>query len=97
MSKSSADKVMHTELWLPAKFWNDHADRELPSGELLCESGNRVRIRATDAELAEILNDAEYYADAAGPDEYEGRAALVRSAKATIRRIREVFSSNKQP
>lgn len=81
-------------VWLPAKFWNDHADRELPAGVLIKTRGNRVQVNCTHDELAEILNDAEYYSDPAGPDDYEGRAAMVRSAKATVRAIKAVLLSS---
>lgn len=84
---NSASGASTREIWLPAKFWNDHADRELPAGELVREAGSRVLVKVTCDELSEIRSDASYYADPAGPDDYEGRAAMVRSAKATVRAI----------
>lgn len=71
---------------LPAVFWRDHYERDLPSGRLLKETRSEVTIEATDAELAEILHDAEHYADKYGPDG-EGLSGLKASARATIKRL----------
>lgn len=59
------------DITVPAYFWVDHRDRDLPAGQALSDTGEykrRVLIRATPAEVAEIREDAEYYCDAQGFD-----------------------------
>lgn len=83
-------------VWLPALFWRDHDERELPAGRLIEQRGNRVRVECTAAELAEIRSDAAYYSDRHGPDgmdeEYGPR--LKRSAAATVRAVDRASSSD---
>lgn len=75
-------------LRLPPLFWNDHANRDLPCGEVVHKASRYVEIEADDTTIDEIRSDASYYADpSGGPDSYEGRAALMASARATIRAI----------
>lgn len=70
---------------LPRKFWNDHAERGLPAGNYITESGNIVWITASDDEINEILSDAKFYSDRWGPDCIE--PSLKRSAIATVKAI----------
>ena len=76
---------------LPAKFWNDHAERGLPAGELSSESGNLVWIVATEDEIKEILSDAKFYSDPWGPDDLPPglKASAARTVKAIERQTRE--------
>ena len=83
-------------VWLPAMFWQDHAERDLDSGTLIRRSGRRVFVRCTPHELAEILSDAEFYADQNGPSDFDGAAALRRSAAATVRSIRAILSPSSE-
>lgn len=76
------------EIWLPPRFYQDHEDRDLPSGTVLRRTARKVLVRCSDEELAEIEDDAKYYADANGPDG-EGLEGLKRSAKATIEAIKK--------
>ena len=73
---------------LPAKFFDDHDERELPTPRVLRRTARTVTIAANDPNLVELLNDAEHYADVDGPcagqREYRG---LVASARATVRAI----------
>ena len=73
-------------LSLPAYFFDDHDERELPTPRVLHRTARTVTVAANDPNLAELLNDAGHYAD---PDmhwasEYRG---LVASARATVRAI----------
>lgn len=85
------------QVWLPELFWQDHFDRELPAGTLIRRAGTRVLVEATEAELTEIREDAEFYADPWGPDfggEEYGRR-LKASAKRTVSAIDKVLTREK--
>lgn len=85
------------KLWLPVTFYDDHADRELASGEVIKRTTHRVLIEATKNDLNELLSDAEYYSNRFGPlgniaQDFEGDAyyySLKRSAKRTAEIIRK--------
>lgn len=81
-------------VWLPATFWHDHADRELPAGVLIKERGRRVQVNCTRAELDEIRSDAAYYSDKSGGPDWEEGGPIRRSAAATVRAIDRVLSSD---
>lgn len=79
------------KFWVPAMFWSDHADR-CPSdaGDAgicteLRESGRRVLIEGTPAQISALKSDAEFYSHRDGPDECP--RGLVSSAKATLAAI----------
>jgi hypothetical protein len=79
---------MH-EIRLPGVFMNDHADRELPSGDVVWGKGPTVLVRCDDATLREIESDARFYAGPDGPfAEYSpSRNPIVRSARKTVAAI----------
>lgn len=72
-------------VWLPAMFWEDHAERDLPSGTLLRSAGHRVQVAVSGSELNEIESDAVYYS--ADVDCYP---ELIASAKRTVVAIQKI-------
>lgn len=73
---------MHIKV--PAYFLCDHAERDLPTPEVIRRVGTYCIIDGNDAAMAELLSDADYYSD--GVDDCDHR--LIQSAKATVRAIR---------
>ena len=74
---------------LPPRFYDDHVDRELPSGIEVKRTKNYVRVILDHAAYDDLLSDALYYVDAAsdmlsGSPELLG---LIASARATARRL----------
>ena len=76
---------------VPAKFFNDHEERECePFCAPVKRTARYVWLRVDDPGLPELLSDAEYYGDTdGGPDAIEDGGALHRSAAATARAIRD--------
>ena len=72
---------------LPARFWNDHAERGLPSGQYVRKQGTYVVVNVTKEELAEILSDAQYY----GWDVDCAPHSLIRSARTTCEFIKDAY------
>jgi hypothetical protein len=81
----SQSKSASLEVRLPAAFFNDHAERELPTPKVLRENSRHVWVRSYDPALVELLNDARHYAHRDGPDECP--RGLISSAKATVQTI----------
>jgi hypothetical protein len=79
-------------LRLPKMFFQDHADRALPTPTVLRENARHVWVGLDDPDLPELLADAEHYAHPDGTD-CEGLGGLVRSAKATVSAIRAARQS----
>lgn len=77
---------------IPARFYDDHADRALPTPTDIGKAKGYAVVRADDPALRELLNDAEYYASAYGPD--AGPPGVTMSARATVRAIRSVIGWN---
>ena len=76
-------------LELPARFYDDHADRDLPAGTLLKRLHKRVIVELDAAAYGELLNDADHYSDNqhfADPHLF----GLTRSAAATAARLRAI-------
>lgn len=71
---------------LPQRFYDDHRDRDLPSGAEVRRTKSHVNVDVTVGELAEIRSDAQHYVDIGHQldREYLG---LVSSARATLRAI----------
>lgn len=69
-------------LAVPAKFYDDHGDRALPTPAEIRRAGRRVYIAANDPAIPDLLSDAKFYADPWGPDELP--AGLKASAKRTV-------------
>jgi hypothetical protein len=55
---------------IPPKFYDDHVERDLPAPAIIWNKGfgKQYVIAKDDPALPELINDAEYYADANGPD-----------------------------
>lgn len=77
-----------TVLLLPPRFFDDHADRELPTPEVLGRRGRSYVVALEDDRLRELFSDACYYAGSGGPDQ-PGLNGLRASARATRDTIAE--------
>lgn len=93
---STAAPLPNTErkqLWVPAMFWADHADRspcdnaDTDMAVEVRESGNRVLIEGDARQIETLRSDAAFYCHPSGPD--EAPAGLVRSAAATLKAIKK--------
>jgi len=71
---------------LPPRFYDDHADRDLPAGRVIGRTRKSVTVELTAAEWTELRSDADHYANsnAYGDPEFRG---LIASARATLRRL----------
>lgn len=85
------------ELVVPTAFWDDHVSRDCEIGAGIGEADRSVEIKQTskgtlvsmtEAAIAELWSDADYYASEMGRD-YPGLAS---SARATLRAIRRQFA-----
>jgi hypothetical protein len=54
---------------IPKRFYDDHVERDLPAPPVLYTTARLYVIAGDDPTLAELLDDARFYADADGPDE----------------------------
>lgn len=81
---------------IPRKFFEDHEARLLPTPDVIRYGKTWVEIRVGGPEFDELLDDARYYSDPFGPDEIGDGGGLIRSAKATVRRI-ESLTSREEP
>lgn len=52
---------------LPVRFYDDHAERDLPTPVTLKRTGRHVTVALNDPALPELLADALHYADRDGP------------------------------
>ena len=95
MSRKEIGSMRRHRLELPRRFFEDHEERELPSGEVAKRKSKTVVVDLNDEELDEVDSDARYYADSSYGDmdpEYWG---LVLSARATTKKInayRQMFA-----
>lgn len=84
------------QVWVPAYFWSDHADRcpaddaETEMASELRAAGRRVLIEADPRQLETLRSDAAFYCDRYGPD--EAPRALVRSARGKLEALRKAAS-----
>lgn len=69
---------------VPATFFDDHADRDLPTPDEVRRAGHRVFIRANDPSIHSLRRDAAFYADPACMDASDCPAAIIRSARRTL-------------
>ena len=73
-------------LRIPQRFYDDHAERDLPAPEILKETSKHYWINAESEHLSELPNDADFYSDYQHwPRECWG---LCKSANATANAIR---------
>jgi hypothetical protein len=70
---------------LPATFYYDHQDRDLPTPYPVHTTKRHVYVAADDADLLELLSDARHYASDQGWD--PSLRGLQASARATIKAI----------
>lgn len=73
---------------LPAVFYRDHSDRELPTPRAIRQTARHVYVSITDPTLPELLADAEHYAHPDGPCQDREYMGLKASARATVARLR---------
>ena len=89
---------MQYEIDIPSLFAEDHSIyRDIWGGELLKQGKNLWRFRCNEDELAEWLNDAEFYSDTehwksgTGSEELADLMPIIKSAQRTVKRIREII------
>jgi hypothetical protein len=70
---------------IPTLFYLDHANRGLPAGKLIKSGKLFTIVELTDSEYLELLDDAKYYADFKGSDDYAENRSIVNSAINTIK------------
>lgn len=79
---------------VPHRFYEDHVGRDLPPGEVVKHLSGKVRVRLDRSAYDDLLSDARHYASGAMDDMYADdfptASALIRSAKATLVRLRAV-------
>lgn len=73
-------------LRIPQMFYVDHIERDLPAPAIIERTRAHFWIDAESEHLAELLDDADHYADPWGPD---GGFGLRNSARATAEAIRQ--------
>jgi len=80
-------------LRIPTVFYTDHSERDLPTPQIQGIKAGGYLIRLDDPATAELLDDAEHYADPYGPD---GGMGLRSSARATAKAIRKAMTKQQQ-
>lgn len=73
-------------LRLPRIFYEDHRDRDLPSGSPKRWLRNQVDVELTREEFDELLSDAHHYASDQGWD-FDGMRSLCASATRTVKAL----------
>ena len=89
VAKALASLSQPSLIRVPAKFFDDHEERECePFCEPVKRAGRYVWLRLDDPGLDELLSDAKHYGDDdGGPDAIGDGGGLVKSAKATVKAI----------
>jgi hypothetical protein len=85
----TGDETMDANIRIPERFYTDHLERALDTPVDIGDNARYAIVRSDDPALAELLNDAEFYAHPSGPD--AGPKGVTMSAKATVRAIRDVI------
>ena len=78
-------------LTIPRRFFDDHAERDLETPQIIKATKAGYTIRLDDPALPELLDDAEYYAGSAG-DMDRHVFGICMSAKATAKAIRAAMA-----
>ena len=80
------------QIKVPQRFYLDHVNRDLPAGKIIKSTSKHFIIEVDQATFDELLNDAQFYADASYVIEQMGREyiGLVRSAQSTVRALQAV-------
>lgn len=84
MSYNDAMTTPSHTIKCPVRFYDDHRDRDLPSGVELSRTKRHVVVELSDVELIELRSDAVFYSDfvqQSGDSSYIG---LQSSARATV-------------
>lgn len=84
MSKLGARAFAENWKRIPITFFEDHAQRELPTPVIQHQTKSHYWIRADDPAIGELLSDARYYADKDGPD---GAPWLIPAARALLKAL----------
>lgn len=71
-------------LAVPATFYDDHAERDLPTPVEVRRAGSRVYIRADDPAIESLRRDAAFYADPRCMDASYCPRSIIESAKRTL-------------
>ena len=69
----------------PTLFYLDHANRGLPAGRVIKAGKLFTIVELSSDEYLDLLDDAKYYADFKGSDDYAENKAIVNSAINTIK------------
>lgn len=75
---------------VPLRFYQDHAERDLPTPVNHSRSKAYATIAADDPALPDLLSDAEFYADTMTDPAWSSALGVARSAVATVRAIRRL-------
>jgi hypothetical protein len=78
---------------VPFHFWDDHANRCDSQAVVVKKLAKKIRLDITGEEIADLLSDADVYADFYG-DDRQANLGLVNSAKATGRNLRKQFTND---
>lgn len=85
MSRGDGDGQMNTAM-LPKGFFRDHRERDLPTPTIIRETRAHFEVDCADPAMADLRDDAEFYAAPDGPDQAGGvklaAIALLRSLNA---------------
>lgn len=72
---------------IPWRFFIDHKERALPTPAVVKETKAHYWIDRADPAYQELVDDAQYYADPAGPDQCP--AGIISGAKALLKALGE--------
>ena len=72
---------------VPARFYDDHYGRDLPSGVEVSRSGSKVTVDLDDEAYTDLLADAKFYVDMGVAEFGPGLLGLISSARATVRAL----------
>ena len=77
---------------IPQRFYTDHIERDLEAPEIVKATASHFYIRKDSPHLAELLDDAEHYANGGiSTYDFPELFGLVSSARATARAIRKAL------
>jgi hypothetical protein len=79
-------------LIVPARFYDDHLGRDLPSGSELRRSRAGVTVDLDREGWDDLLDDAQFYVDMGVSEFGSGCLGLISSARATVLRMQRAIS-----
>lgn len=89
---NTANKTETVRVELPPRFYDDHVDRDLPSGIEVKRTKRGVTVDLDAEAFADLLGDADHYATGDFDPDLLG---LVASARATLKRLRAITPPTK--